>query len=106
MKVLKRLVVKGKEYTAKDGTKKAEWLEIGRLMQRDDGTQTILLNTIYNLNALCKEGTDLWVSLFDLEQKKKETKEETKEKPFNSEEYPAEVREVAEMFNDKTDIPF
>lgn len=42
------LVVKVGEYTNKHGEKKAEWHNVGRIMQGDDGSEYLLINRWFN----------------------------------------------------------
>jgi hypothetical protein len=42
------LTVKIGEYTTYDGQKKAQWLNIGKVIQRDDGGEFITINRHFN----------------------------------------------------------
>lgn len=66
-KLIKNLAVVLREYTDNQGQKKAQWLNIGSIMQADDGKNFILLDRHINLAALpCKEGsTSVLISAFD-----------------------------------------
>ena len=47
-KKLYDLSVKTREYTDRDGNKKGNWLNVGSVMQSDDGSKFIMLNRWFN----------------------------------------------------------
>ena len=49
---VKDLAVKTREYVDKEGNKKANWQNIGSIMQNDDGSQFLLLDRWVNLGGL------------------------------------------------------
>lgn len=63
------LAVKTREYTAQDGSKKANWQNIGSVMQGDDGSKFIMLSKWFNPAGVPdfsgKGGDSVLVSLFE-----------------------------------------
>lgn len=49
---VKDLAVKTREYVDKEGNKKANWQNIGSIMENDDGRQFLLLDRWVNLGGL------------------------------------------------------
>ena len=82
MKAIKRLTIAGGKYTFK-GETKTRWVNIGTLFQKDDGKYSILLNAGINLAAYATRDpgheTDVWVNLFDIEQKTESKPEPVRE---------------------------
>lgn len=66
-KLIKNLSVALRKYTDNNGQEKAQWLNIGSIMQTDEGKKFILLDRHINLAGLpFKEGTtSVMVSSFD-----------------------------------------
>ena len=67
-KMLKDLAVKTGEYQNQAGETKGRWLNIGRLMQSDDGNSTfIILNRTFNPAGLPnpEHRDSILISLFD-----------------------------------------
>ena len=84
MKAIKRLTIAGGKYTFK-GETKTRWVNIGTLFQKDDGKYSILLNAGINLAAYATRDpgheTDVWVNLFDIEEKREDSKQASSEAP-------------------------
>ena len=49
---VKDLAVKTREYTDKEGKRKANWQKIGVVMQNDDGSEFIILDRWFNLSGI------------------------------------------------------
>lgn len=63
MKRIKRIVATVGEYTDRDGNTKKQYANIGSLMERDDGSQSIKIESI-------PVGWNGWASFYDIEDKK------------------------------------
>ena len=67
---VKDLAVKTREYTDKEGNKKANWQKIGVIMENDQGKQFMLIDRWVNLGGLPDFGdkpnpTAVMVTMFD-----------------------------------------
>ena len=67
---VKDLAVKTREYTDKEGNRKANWQNIGVVMQNDDGGEFIILDRWFNLSGIPDfknpNSTSVTVSMFDV----------------------------------------
>ena len=67
---MKDLAVKTREYTDKEGNRKANWVNIGVVMQNDDGGEFIILDRWVNLAGIPDfknpNSTSVMVSVFDV----------------------------------------
>ena len=67
---VKDLAVKTREYTDKEGNRKANWQKIGVVMQNDDGSEFIILDRWFNLSGIPDfknpNSTSVTVSVFDI----------------------------------------
>jgi len=69
---IKNLSVKTREYKDKDGNPKANWQNIGVIMENDQGKQFILLEKWVNLSGLPnfsgkENSSSIMVNVFDVE---------------------------------------
>ena len=67
---VKDLAVKTREYTDKEGKRKANWQKIGVVMQNDDGSEFIILDRWFNLSGIpdfkTPNSTSVTVSVFNI----------------------------------------
>lgn len=52
---MKKLTI-GQEYKTKDGEVKTKWVNVGVLITKQDGKETVILDNNYNLNNFAKDG--------------------------------------------------
>lgn len=70
---VKDICGKGRQYKAKDGSLKNEWVKVGRLVTKDDGSQFISFNSWINPAGFNADKGEVLFSVF--EPKPKETKD-------------------------------
>ena len=46
MKVIASIAIGQGKYTAQDGTEKTRWMDVGRILERDNGGQTIKIDCL------------------------------------------------------------
>jgi hypothetical protein len=70
-KKIKNLCVATSKYTNRDGQEKTNWLNIGAIIQKDDGGKFMIMNRTFNPAGIPNpENKDTFiVSMFDVEKK-------------------------------------
>lgn len=102
VKKIKDLCVVTRKYQTRDGQEKSNYLNIGAILQKDDGGKFMILNRHFNPAGIPNpENKDtLIVSMFDVKEKDEATKDE------NNKSSPAqESLNNSEHFSDD-DIPW
>lgn len=96
MKPVKKAVVNTGKYTAADGSEKNRYLTVGKLLQRDDGSQCL------KLDSLPVGEFNGWINFYDLEENRPQQNAEGMEKVAKA--MAAPVAAVPAFADD--DIPF
>lgn len=101
MKKIKDLCVATNKYTNRDGVEKTNWLNIGSIMEKDDGGKFMLLDRCFNPAGVPnpENRSNLIVSMFDIKPKESEGADKIKD-AFNGTDAPE-----GSHFSDK-EIPF
>ena len=70
---VKDLAIKSREYTDKEGNRKANWVNIGVVMENDDGKQFMLIDKWINFAGIPDfknpNSTSVMVTMFDVNRK-------------------------------------
>lgn len=71
MKKIKDLCVATGKYTGNDGIEKTNWLQIGSIIEKDEGGKFMLLNRTFNPAGVPnpQDKASIIVSMFDVKQK-------------------------------------
>lgn len=78
MKPIKRIVATVGEYTNKNGETKKNYVNIGTLFERPDGSQTVKLESI-------PLGWNGWASFYDIEEKQSQARQAVAAPELNDE---------------------
>ena len=84
MKRIKRIVAVTGKYTDREGKEKNQYATIGTLMERDDGSQAIKLDSI-------PLGWNGWARFYDFEEKKQSAHDQAKANGYQAQELDDEI---------------
>lgn len=90
-KKIKNLSVAIGKWTDKDGNEKTNWLNIGSIMQKDDGGKFMILNRTFNIAGVPnpENRETLIVSMFDIKKDEQPAKNNTApDNPFADDDIP------------------
>lgn len=74
MRKIKDLAVKTGEYTARDGSTKGNWLNVGAIMQGDDGSMFVSIERWFNPAAIQPKEARSTIAISAFDPKDKEPK--------------------------------
>lgn len=86
MKLTKNIKVKIGEYVNKDGETKGRYLTVGRVLQKDDGSEMVLLDKTFNPAGVLGDKDSVILNFWEAEEKQPQA---TDSKPSDHPKIPA-----------------